>query len=166
MRPGIFHLVHQNNHRYETGTITTGSVLETVKKKRSKSRNPFLADEDLVYEPGKEDALLSRLAAKMNHCQEEVKQFIEALAQCADIASQSFLQLYFPVAAIPCNASTALISPKKLSSPSLFFTGVMDFLRVRSSGAVLQPESNCNRPEELGMQCRSGQCSAITVYYS
>lgn len=56
-------------------------------KEKIKERNPFLADEDLVYEPGKEDALLSRLAAKMDRTKEEVKQFIESISHNQDIAS-------------------------------------------------------------------------------
>jgi len=39
-----------------------------------------LTDEDLIYEPGKEDDLLTRLSAKMKRDRQEVKAWLESLS--------------------------------------------------------------------------------------
>ena len=56
-------------------------------KEKIKERNIGLTDEDLDYEPGQEDALLERLAAKMNRSKEDVKRFIESISYNQDMAS-------------------------------------------------------------------------------
>lgn len=56
-------------------------------KEKIKERNITLTDEDLAYEPGQDDALLERLARKMNRSKEEVKQFIESISYNKDVAS-------------------------------------------------------------------------------
>jgi uncharacterized protein YjbJ (UPF0337 family) len=70
----------------ETTKLTLHASWEEVKEK-IKERNIGLTDEDLVYEPGQEDALLERLAKKMNRSKEEVKQFIESISYNKDVAS-------------------------------------------------------------------------------
>ena len=56
-------------------------------KERIKERNVFLTDEDLRLEPGKEDAMLQRLAEKMERSVEEVVAFIESISHNKDAAS-------------------------------------------------------------------------------
>jgi hypothetical protein len=66
--------------------LTLHTSWEEVKEK-IKERNIGITDEDLAYEPGQEDALLERLAAKMNRRKEEVKAFIESVSYNEDPAS-------------------------------------------------------------------------------
>lgn len=56
-------------------------------KERIKERNVYLTDEDLRLEPGKEDALLKRLAEKMDRTPEEVRSYIESISHNKDAAS-------------------------------------------------------------------------------
>lgn len=49
-------------------------------KEKLKEANTNLTDEDLQYEEGNEDALLERLAAKMNRTKKEVKGWVESVA--------------------------------------------------------------------------------------
>jgi len=70
----------------ETQTFTLHASWEEVKEK-IKEKNIGIADEDLVYEPGQEDALLHRLAAKMNRSPEEVRMFIESISFNKGLAS-------------------------------------------------------------------------------
>ena len=49
-------------------------------KEKLKEADTRLTDEDLQYEEGNEDALLERLAAKMNRTKEEVKGWVESVA--------------------------------------------------------------------------------------
>lgn len=56
-------------------------------KEKIKERNLELTDEDLVYEPGKEEQLLQRLATKMHRSPEAVKAYIESISYNKDIAS-------------------------------------------------------------------------------
>jgi uncharacterized protein YjbJ (UPF0337 family) len=49
-------------------------------KEKMKENSIELTDEDLVYEPGKEDELLNRLAAKMDRTPQQVKILIESLS--------------------------------------------------------------------------------------
>lgn len=49
-------------------------------KEKLKEVNGELTDEDLEYEPGKEQALLERLAKKMNRSAEAVKAWIESVS--------------------------------------------------------------------------------------
>ena len=56
-------------------------------KEKIKERNIGITDEDLDYEPGQEDALLERLAAKMERSKEYVKGFIESISYNEDLAS-------------------------------------------------------------------------------
>ncbi|MDF2191105.1 general stress protein CsbD [Paraflavitalea sp. CAU 1676] len=56
-------------------------------KEKIKERNIGLTDEDLDYEPGHEDELLERLAAKMNRTKDDVKRFIESVSFNQDMAS-------------------------------------------------------------------------------
>ena len=46
-----------------------------------------LTEEDLYYVPGKEDALLERLAKKKNRTKEEIKMLIESISANDGIAS-------------------------------------------------------------------------------
>jgi len=49
-------------------------------KEMIKENNINLTDEDLVYEPGKEDELLKSLADKMHRTPDQVKILIESLS--------------------------------------------------------------------------------------
>ena len=55
------------------------SPWEEVKEKM-KENNIHLTDDDLLYEPGKEDALLERLAKKMDRSKDEVRALIESIS--------------------------------------------------------------------------------------
>lgn len=55
------------------------SPWEEVKEKM-KENNIHLTDEDLLYEPGQEDALFERLAKKMNRTKDEVRVLIESIS--------------------------------------------------------------------------------------
>lgn len=55
------------------------SPWEEVKEKM-KENNILLTDDDLLYEPGKEDALLERLAKKMDRSKDEVRVLIESIS--------------------------------------------------------------------------------------
>ncbi|NML19888.1 general stress protein CsbD [Pseudoflavitalea sp. G-6-1-2] len=66
--------------------LNIGASWEEVKEK-IKERNVQLTDEDLQYEPGKEDALLQRLSAKMHRSVEEVKNYIESISHNNDAAA-------------------------------------------------------------------------------
>ncbi|NII24437.1 general stress protein CsbD [Pseudoflavitalea sp. X16] len=70
----------------EKTKLTLHSSWEEVKEK-IKERNIGITDEDLDFEPGEEDALLERLAVKMERSKEEVKRFIESISYNQDIAS-------------------------------------------------------------------------------
>jgi uncharacterized protein YjbJ (UPF0337 family) len=48
-------------------------------KEKLKENNIDLTDEDLEYEPGKENQLLQRLQKKMNKSPEEIKAYIESI---------------------------------------------------------------------------------------
>lgn len=49
-------------------------------KEKLKETNVNLTDEDLAYQPGKEDELLERLQQKINQPKEEIRKFIESVA--------------------------------------------------------------------------------------
>lgn len=66
--------------------LTLHTPWEEVKEK-IKERNIGLTDEDLAYEPGQEEALLERLAAKMGKSKEDVKRFVESISYNTDMAS-------------------------------------------------------------------------------
>lgn len=51
-----------------------------VVKERMKESNILLTDEDLEYEPGKEDELLERLHKKMKRSKEDIKALIESIS--------------------------------------------------------------------------------------
>ena len=65
--------------------LSLGSSWEEVKAK-IKERNVELTDEDLSYQPGQEDALLDRLAIKMNRSKEDVRGFIESISDNKGLA--------------------------------------------------------------------------------
>jgi hypothetical protein len=67
-------------------TFTLHASWQEVKEK-IKEKNIGITDADLAYEPGQEDALLHRLAAKMNRSIEEVKMFIESISYNKGLAS-------------------------------------------------------------------------------
>jgi len=67
-------------------TFTLHASWEEVKEK-IKEKDIGITDEDLAYKPGQEDALLHRLAAKMNRSPEEVKAFIESISFNKGLAS-------------------------------------------------------------------------------
>jgi len=56
-------------------------------KEKMKENNINLTDEDLVYEPGKEEELLTRLAAKMNRTPQQVKDLVESISYNKGLAS-------------------------------------------------------------------------------
>jgi len=60
-------------------TLKLEAPWEQVKEKL-KEINIDLSDEDLDYTPGQEDALLQRLAAKMNRSTGEIKAWIESVS--------------------------------------------------------------------------------------
>lgn len=70
----------------EKTKLTLHASWEEVKEK-IKERNIGITDEDLDFEPGEEDALLERLAVKMERSKEDVKRFIESISYNQDIAS-------------------------------------------------------------------------------
>lgn len=49
-------------------------------KERLKENDMNLSDEDLAYQPGKEEELFRRLAKKINKSPDEVKEFIESIS--------------------------------------------------------------------------------------
>jgi hypothetical protein len=49
-------------------------------KEQLKEINTALTDEDLAYEPGKEDGLLERVAKKLNKDKSSVKAWIESVS--------------------------------------------------------------------------------------
>lgn len=69
-----------------TATLNLASSWEEVKEK-IKERNVQLTDEDLAYEPGREEELLERLSRKMNRDKAEIKAYIESVSHNRDIAS-------------------------------------------------------------------------------
>jgi len=56
-------------------------------KEKMKENNINLTDEDLAYEPGKEDELLNRLATKMNRTPQQVKELVESISFNKGLAS-------------------------------------------------------------------------------
>lgn len=56
-------------------------------KEKLKEVNSDLSDEDLVYEPGQESALLERLAKKMNRDVPSIKAWIESVSFNKGVAS-------------------------------------------------------------------------------
>jgi len=56
-------------------------------KEKMKENNINLTDEDLVYEPGKEEELLTRLATKMNRTPQQVKDLVESISYNKGLAS-------------------------------------------------------------------------------
>ncbi len=55
-------------------------------KEKLKEHNYSLTDEDLVYEPGKEEELLSRLEKKLGLSRAEVKALIESVSYNSGMA--------------------------------------------------------------------------------
>lgn len=49
-------------------------------KERLKENDIDLSDQDLEYEPGKEDELLKRLEVKLDKSPEQLKQYIESIS--------------------------------------------------------------------------------------
>jgi uncharacterized protein YjbJ (UPF0337 family) len=49
-------------------------------KEKLKETNINLTDEDLEYQPGKEDELLDRLQKKINTSKEEIRKLIESVS--------------------------------------------------------------------------------------
>jgi uncharacterized protein YjbJ (UPF0337 family) len=49
-------------------------------KEKLKETNINLTDEDLTYQPGKEDELLARLQQKINKPSEEIRKLIESVS--------------------------------------------------------------------------------------
>jgi len=63
----------------ETYALNLHAPWEEVKE-RMKENNIHLTDEDLLYEPGQEEALLSRLEKKMKRSKQQVKDLIESIS--------------------------------------------------------------------------------------
>ena len=55
-------------------------------KERLKENDIHLTDEDLQYEPGKEELLLERLSGKLGKGKEETKAYIESISANEDAA--------------------------------------------------------------------------------
>ena len=55
-------------------------------KERLKENDITLTDDDLDLQPGYEDALLERLSVKMNRSPEEIRAYIESVANNEDKA--------------------------------------------------------------------------------
>ena len=55
-------------------------------RERMKESNINLTDADLVYEPGKEDELLSRLEKIMNKSRPQIIAYIESISSNKDLA--------------------------------------------------------------------------------
>ena len=53
-------------------------------RERLKENDINLTDEDLEYSPGSDDALLEKLAGKMNKSKREVKDYIESISHNDD----------------------------------------------------------------------------------
>jgi len=51
-----------------------------IVREKLKEHDMKLTDEDLQYEKGQEDALLERLAKKMNRTKQEIKEWIESMS--------------------------------------------------------------------------------------
>ncbi len=49
-------------------------------KEKLKENDVTLTDEDLEYEPGKEEELFTRLSAKLEKNEEEVRRYIESIS--------------------------------------------------------------------------------------
>ncbi len=62
-----------------TTSLNINLPWEEVKEKLLES-DPYLTEEDLYYEEGKEEELLERLAKKMGRTPEHVKGWIESVA--------------------------------------------------------------------------------------
>ena len=63
----------------QTETLKLAGSWEEVREKL-KETNIDLTDEDLAYEPGKEDELLERLQQKINKPKKEIRELIESVA--------------------------------------------------------------------------------------
>lgn len=61
------------------------SSWEDVKEK-IKERHIDITDEDLAYEPGREEELFERLQEKMGKSKEEVKAYIESVSSNSNMA--------------------------------------------------------------------------------
>ena len=55
-------------------------------KERLKENDISLTDDELEYEPGRENELLDRLGRKMNKSREQVRRFIESISANEDQA--------------------------------------------------------------------------------
>ena len=62
-----------------SATLHLAAPWEEVKEK-IKEVNTGLTDEDLVYQPGKEEVLLKRLSIKMNSSEEDIRKWIESIS--------------------------------------------------------------------------------------
>ena len=69
----------------ETQPLKLNAPWEEVKE-MLKETNIHLTDEDLDYEPGKEDALLERLQKIMGKSKDEIKCLIESVSATRGIA--------------------------------------------------------------------------------
>ena len=63
----------------QTQKLRLSSSWEEVREKL-KETNVNLTDEDLDYQPGKEDELLERLQKKINKPKDEIRELIESVA--------------------------------------------------------------------------------------
>ena len=63
----------------QTERLKLAGSWEEVREKL-KETNINLTDEDLAYEPGKEDELLERLQQKINKPKKEIRELIESVA--------------------------------------------------------------------------------------
>ena len=55
-------------------------------KERMKENDHTLTDDDLEYEPGKEEELIERLQKRMNKTREQIIAYVESISSNADLA--------------------------------------------------------------------------------
>ena len=62
-----------------SATLHLAAPWEEVKEKL-KEVNTGLTDEDLSYEPGKEELLLKRLSRKLHRSEEDIRKWVESIS--------------------------------------------------------------------------------------
>lgn len=81
----VFEPVFANSFMANNINIKLEAPWEVVRE-RMKESNINLTDADLVYEPGKEDELLSRLEKILNKSRPEIIAYIESISSNKDLA--------------------------------------------------------------------------------
>ncbi len=76
--------MHTNNSTM-SNQLNLNTSWEEVKEKL-KENDAWLTDEDLEYEPGKEQELYERLAKKLDKNPEQIRHYVESIATNIDKA--------------------------------------------------------------------------------